>query len=420
MLENATITLSQPDRLGQFRVEAKWSGIEYLDCFNPVNEWRRRTFAENALSAFGWTDASAELVGSVMEAVLDELKKLERSARRDDEVLETPLLREMRFEEVNWLWPERIAFGKLSVIAGDPGLGKSLLTLDIAAHASRGAPWPDESGFAPVTTVLLLSAEDDFTDTIGPRLAAADADFDRIHVTEGVSSGSGESKTVRMVDIAMDLEKLRERLRSLPEPRLMVIDPISAYLGSVSENANAEVRGLLRPLAELAAGTSTAIVLVSHLRKAKGPNLHRIIGSIAFAAVSRTAFVVLKVKEAGYQERRLVPVKSNLSGGHTALRFRIEEHPALRQPRVIWGREEACEAVADPPEERGRPPSLSAEAVARIDARLATGPATFAELRELLGPLAPARRTLYDFIAKRYQWLDKKQGRAHLIGLKSA
>ncbi|MGD9633947.1 MAG: AAA family ATPase [Pirellulales bacterium] len=414
MLENLTILLSKAEQKGQHRVQAKWGGIEYLDCFDPWNEWRRRTFAENALSAFGWTDASAEHVGAVMRAVLDELERIERPEKRMD----SEPMDQMRDDgRTRWLWPGRIALDSLCVIAGDPGLGKSVLSLDIAAHASRGAPWPDESGFAPVTSVLLMSAEDDFVNTIRPRLVAAGADLSRVTALKGIVEGSGKT-LARMLDISQDLEALQDSIEAVPPPRLLVIDPISAYLGAVSENANAEVRSLLRPLAEMAASTETAIVLISHLRKAKGSSLHRIIGSIAFAAVARSALVVQKVKDVGGRDRRLVPVKCNLEVTRKALRFRVEKHPDYPQPQIVWGAEESHDDVSLPQEPQGRPNALTPDEIDALDRCVALGPVTLDDLRERLRDRAPSDMTLKRLVDARYRWLEEKRGRLRLIGVR--
>ncbi len=415
MLENLKISLTKSEHKGQYRIQANWGGIEYLDCFDPWNEWRRRTFAENSLSAFGWTDASMENTAAVMRAVLDELQPMERPEKRMD----SESMDKMRDDGgTRWLWPGRIALDSLCVIAGDPGLGKSVLTLDIAAHASRGAPWPDERGFAPVTSVLLMSAEDDFVNTIRPRLVAAGADLSRVIALKGIVEGR-ENAPSRMLDISQDLEALQDSIEAVPPPRLLVIDPISAYLGAVSENANAEVRSLLRPLAEMAASTETAIVLVSHLRKAKGSSLYRIIGSIAFAAVARSALVVQRVKDVGKQERRLVPVKCNLEVTRTALRFRVEKHPDYPQPQIVWGAEESHDDVALPQEPMGRPNALTPNEISLLDQCVAARRVTLADLREQLGERAPSDDTLRRLIEERYRWLDEKRGHHRLIGLKN-
>jgi archaellum biogenesis ATPase FlaH len=351
---------------------------------------------------------------------LGELRQAEKGRELPEEVVETQSMSEVKANGMKWLWPGRIALGKLCVIAGDPGLGKSLLTLSIAAHASRGAPWPDETASSPLTSVLLLSAEDDFVDTIRPRLVAAGADLERVIAVKGVVSGSGSSKTERMLDIVQDAERLRASIERYPAPRLLVIDPISSFLGAAGENANAEIRKLLQPMTKLAQETETAVILVSHLRKTKGSSLHRIIGSIAFAAIARSAFVVQRIKEPGKQARRLVPVKSNLGGPRTAIRFYVEEHAQSEYPHVVWGKTESHDGLSIPDDQRGRPESINPEVVQLIEARLRKGPATVSELRNLLGDQTPPPRTLYDFINRHYQWLPEKRGRERLLGLRTS
>lgn len=414
MLENLKITLSKAEQRGHYRVLACYCGETSRSTFDPWDESRRRTFAESALITFGWLHPSSEQVSWMMKRVLDELEEVEKPAKRiDSEPLE-----QMRDDGgTRWLWPGRIALDSLCVIAGDPGLGKSVLTLDIAAHASRGAPWPDGSGFAPVTSVLLMSAEDDFVNTIRPRLVAAGADLSRVIALKGIVEGR-ENAPSRMLDISQDLDELQGSIEAVPPPRLLVIDPISAYLGAVSENANAEVRSLLRPLAGMAASTETAIVLVSHLRKAKGSSLHRIIGSIAFAAVARSALVVQRVKDVGGQERRLVPVKCNLEVTRTALRFRVEKHPDYPQPQIVWGAEESHDDVCLPQEPMGRPNVLTPDEIEMLDRCVALGPVTLDDLRQRLADRAPSDMTLRRLVDERYRWLEEKRGRLRLIGMR--
>jgi AAA domain len=417
MADQLSILLSHRDDLGQYRVTVQYGMLDYFDFFNPADEWRRKTFAQNTVAKFGWEE-TAEHIEEIMTAVHSEFLKMERSLVEELDVVR---LSDLRSNGVAWLWPGRIAQGTLCVLAGDPGLGKSLVTLDIAARATRGAAWPDESGVAPVTSVFLMSTEDDYSTTIRPRLEAAGADLERVSAVLGMGSGQGSGRTQRLLDLANDLDHLREKLSRTSEPRLLVVDPVASYLGTTSENANAEIRRLLTPLSALAQETNTAMVLVSHLRKSEGSNLHRIIGSIAFAAIARSAFVVQKVPGAG-EQRRLSPVKSNLGGARTAIYFHLEEHPEhVGQPHVVWGELEP--QLGEQPaanEAGGRPEQLSPEARRRIDARLAEGPATISELRTALGSLAPPQPTLYRYINKYYQWMDEKRGRDKLIILKQS
>ncbi|KKL07141.1 hypothetical protein LCGC14_2588990, partial [marine sediment metagenome] len=177
-------------------------------------------------------------------------------------------LSDVKPEPLTWLWPGRMPLGKVTVISGDPGLGKSVITLDIAARVSKGTAWPDLPDTTnPSGSVILLSAEDDVADTIRPRLDAAEADVSRIAVLEAVrypnpESGAWEKK---MFSLRRDLSALEKAIKKLGDVRLIVIDPITAYLDGTDSHKNADVRGLLAPLSELAAKHKVAVLAVSHL-----------------------------------------------------------------------------------------------------------------------------------------------------------
>ncbi|HTH17370.1 MAG TPA: AAA family ATPase, partial [Magnetospirillum sp.] len=211
----------------------------------------------------------------------------------------TPILISMadvQSRPIEWLWPGRIARGKVTLIAGDPGLGKSFLTLDLAARVSRGSPWPDvPDASAPLGGVVLLSAEDDAEDTIRPRLDAAGADVHCIKLLHAVRHNYRENQKEALFSLATDLPALEAAILAVPDCRLVVIDPITAYLGDTDSHKNAEIRGLIAPLAALAAKHGVAIVCVTHLNKSgSGPAIYRSIGSIAFVAAARAAWAVIK------------------------------------------------------------------------------------------------------------------------------
>ena len=187
-------------------------------------------------------------------------------------------------QQLEWLWPGRIPLGKLTLMCGDPGLGKSFVTLDMAARVSTGDPWPDTSLLRqPAGGVVLFNAEDDLADTIAPRLDRMGADDKRIVAIEGVAVQSQQ----RHFSLEIDLPRLEEVLDDNPDARLVVIDPVSAYCGSVDSHKNADVRGLLAPLANLASRRRVAIVCVTHLSKSGGNKaVYRAMGSLAFAAAA--------------------------------------------------------------------------------------------------------------------------------------
>ncbi len=174
-------------------------------------------------------------------------------------------------EPINWLWPGKIAIGKLTLIAGDPGLGKSMLTVSLAAHVSTGREWPARGGSCPIGDVLFVSAEDDPADTIRPRLDAAGADARRVYIVAGVQSlnAAGEPEQ-RLLSLRKDLAAVEAEVRRRDACRLIVVDPVSAYLDGADSHNNAEVRGLLAPLSELAREVGAAMIAVTHLNKGAG------------------------------------------------------------------------------------------------------------------------------------------------------
>jgi hypothetical protein len=221
-------------------------------------------------------------------------------------------------ELVEWIWPGRIPRGKLTLLIGDPGLGKSFLALDIAARVSRGAVWPD-GGRAPLGAIVLLSAEDGLSDTIRPRLDKLNADVGRIHALTAMR----EAGVDRGFSLETDLERLGTVIESTGAA-LVGIDPLSAYLGDRDSYKDSEIRGLLGPLAALAERTRVAIVAIIHLTKDQQRKaLFRALGSIAFVAAARVVLAIGKDPED--EERRiLVPVKNNLATPSPALAFTLK------------------------------------------------------------------------------------------------
>lgn len=221
-------------------------------------------------------------------------------------------------EAVTWLWPGRLPLGKLSMVVGDPGLGKSFLTLDIASRISRGGAFPDGVP-APLGNVILLTAEDGVADTIRGRVDALDGDPSRIHVLAGVGDPE-KPKSFNLADDVAHLEDAILRTRAC----LVVVDPLSAYLGGVDSHRDADVRGILAPLASMAERNRVAVVCVVHMNKSQQRQaLYRAQGSLAFVAAARAVFGVCE--DQGESGRRLlVPMKMNLAPKPPGLAFRID------------------------------------------------------------------------------------------------
>lgn len=193
---------------------------------------------------------------------------------------------EVPVEEVQWLWYPYIPYGKLTIIHGDPGEGKTTLILQLAALLSRGEPLPCDGPQEPVR-IIYQTAEDGLGDTIKPRLLAGDADCSQIKVID-------ES------DAALTLLDERvEQAISETGARVMILDPVQAYVGAgVDMNRANEVRTVLAQLGRIAEKYKCAMIMVGHLNKAQGAkNQYRGLGSIDFQAAARSVLVVGRVKD---------------------------------------------------------------------------------------------------------------------------
>ncbi len=261
---------------------------------------------------------------------------------------------DIQAKPIRWLWQGRIARGKVSMLAGNPGLGKSQITASMAAIVSIGGIWPVDRTRCEIGNVIILSAEDDAADTIRPRLEAAGADLSRVFILDAVVEGyrADGGEILRAFNLKTDLARLGAMLETIGGAALIVIDPISAYLGDTDSHKNAEIRALLSPLSDLAAKHGAAVVCVSHFNKATGGEaLMRVTGSLAFVAAARAAFIVAKDTE--NEARRLfLPLKNNIGNDQTGLAFTIQSAQVksaaglIETSRVMW-ESEAVTVTAD-------------------------------------------------------------------------
>jgi putative DNA primase/helicase len=240
-------------------------------------------------------------------------------------------------QPVSWLWRDWLALGKLHILAGAPGQGKTTIAVAMAATVTSGGRWPDgsrcERGHA-----LIWSGEDDPADTLLPRLVAAGADKTRVHFVSGTRT-DGE---LQPFDPATDMVQLAEQAARIGNVRLIVVDPVvSAVTGD--SHKNTEVRRALQPLVDLAWAIGAALVGVSHFSKGgQGQDpASRVVGSIAFTAVARVVLVAAKVKgEDGEDRRILARGKSNIGpddGGFEYSIAQVEALPGIQASRIEWG-----------------------------------------------------------------------------------
>lgn len=240
-------------------------------------------------------------------------------------------------EPVQWLWPGWLARGKLAILAGAPGTGKTTTALALAATVTRGAFWPDGNR-AEAGDVLIWSGEDDAADTLLPRLMAAGADRTRVFFVGEVR----EDGEARPFDPATDTTELLQAASKLPALRLILVDPVVSAVAGDSHK-NTEVRRGLQPLVDFAAQAGAALVGITHFSKG-GAGLdpaQRVTGSIAFTAVARVVLACAKVKdEQGNERRILARSKSNIGpddGGFVYTLEQVEALPGIWTSRAVWG-----------------------------------------------------------------------------------
>lgn len=230
---------------------------------------------------------------------------------------------DVKAEAITWLWPGRIALGMLTLVAGDPGLGKSFFSLDMAARVSLGSDWPDNVlTNAPRGGVVILNAEDDVAKVVRPRLDAAGADVSRINFVQAVHDEGAEYD--RQLDLSRDLPALEAAIVQTPDCKLAIIDPLSSYVGLIDAHRSNEVRAVVDPLAKLAAKYGVALLCITHLNKGGGggPAIYRATGSLSFIAAARAGFYVCRDKDRP-DRRLLLPAKNNLANDTLGMAYAI-------------------------------------------------------------------------------------------------
>ena len=226
---------------------------------------------------------------------------------------------EVPVEEVEWLWYPYIPFGKLTIIHGDGGEGKTTLILQLAALLSRGEKLPCDSTEREPIKVIYQTAEDGLGDTIKPRLLADNADCSQIKVIDESEA------TLTMLDERIEKAIVETGARAL------ILDPVQAYIGAkVDMNRANEVRAILSQLGRIAGQYRCAIILVGHLNKAQGnKSNYRGLGSIDFQATARSVLIVGRLKD-NPQIRVMVQDKSSLAPEGEPIAFELGKENGFR------------------------------------------------------------------------------------------
>lgn len=280
---------------------------------------------------------------------------------------------------VSWLWPGRIACGRITVLCGRPGEGKSFATMDWAARVTTGSAWPDGAP-CEAGSVLLVAGEDDLADTIKPRLDAHGAVPTRVYTLRGVSRAGKGGQRIEAAFTLADMPELEATLATMPDCKLLIVDPIGSFIGGkVDVHRDNEVRAVLAPLAALAQRTGVAVLLVAHQRKGAATHADDLVmGSRAFTGIARSVLHLLADPEDD-KRRLLLAGKNNLAEPAPGLAFTFTGTP----PRIEWEHDPVKMTAADvlvAQATSGERRSKLRDAVEWLTEYLASGPRSAADI----------------------------------------
>ena len=232
-------------------------------------------------------------------------------------------------EDIKWVWYPYIPYGKITVVQGDPGEGKTTFILALVALLTKGEPLPEEENKREPINVIYQTAEDGLSDTIKPRLLSVGADCERVIVID-------ESES----ELTMSDERLEEAIKKT-NAKVIVLDPIQAYIGGdVDMHRANEIRPIMKRLAFLAERTGCAVILIGHMNKMGGAkSAYRGLGSIDIRAAVRSVLVVGRVKDEPTL-RIVAHDKSNLAPEGKSIAFELNPDTGF-----IW--KGYCETTVD-------------------------------------------------------------------------
>ncbi len=245
---------------------------------------------------------------------------------------------------LRWLWPNRIALGKVTLFLGPTGAGKSLVTLDMAARVSSGKSWPNAPNEENEPGgVLLLTGDEDLSDTVRPRLEAAGANLDRIQVIDtNDADNTIDAIENQPLTLPENIQAIEDAIKNTPECRLVIIDPLSDYLPQTSPRKQPPLKAILKPLNDLAARTGVAIVAVMPiLQSTSKATMQRAVANLTAQAAPYSVWQLIQEEPPLIQEETppapsplapppqhyLLPVRNNQAPPNTALAFQPQPAP---------------------------------------------------------------------------------------------
>jgi RecA-family ATPase len=289
-----------------------------------------------------------------------------------------------------------VALGRITVLVGRPGEGKSFLTTDMAARVTTGSAWPD-GGPGVDGSAILICAEDDPADTIRPRLDAQGADVRRVHLLSMVRRTAPDGRCCESMFSLADLAALEQALRTHRDCKLVVVDPIGSFLGGGTDShRDSDVRAVLAPVAKLAETYGPAVLVVAHRRKSAGPAADDLtMGSRAFTGIARAVWHLTRDPD-NKNRRLLLSGKNNLAAEGTGLAFTIGGTPATlsweADPVAMTADEAVRQETADRSQDRSSSPRQ--QAVTWLENRLSQGPARVEDIETEAKAAGHAWRTV--------------------------
>ena len=246
-------------------------------------------------------------------------------------------------KRVKWLWPNRVPQGKLTLFVGNPDNGKSMVGTYVTAVTTTGHDWCDETkNTLPASEVFIFASEDDPEDTSVPRLMAAGANLKKVQFTKMISGNPNATENEREMRLDTDIVAIRKALGANPNIRLIIIDPVSNYLGATKMVDEQAVRRVLAPLQSLASETGVAILGIMHLNKKQDlAAIHRIGGAMAFVGVARAVWLFTMDTE-NPKHFHMLPIKKNIGERVGGLKYEIVTKPVkiegedVPEPYVEW------------------------------------------------------------------------------------
>ena len=343
--ESASTETKAPPTTPWLRLDSR-SGLYHVRQIEAANAFRRTDIQlddpelEQKLLGFLESPSGGEDISSTLNArTLADVLKLLRTQGSSGEKVRLRQASDIPMESIQWLWKDWLGQGKLHLLAGQPGTGKTTIAMQMAAIVSTGGNWPDGSQ-AKKGNVLIWSGEDDPKDTLVPRLALAGADLQRINFIGNVFDEQG----TRGFDPAKDLRMLAAELKKIGSLSLLIADPIVSAVSGDSHR-NTEVRRALQPLVDLAEAQNCAVLGITHFSKSNQVRdpLDRVTGSVGFAAVARIVLGTIKQTNVDSEDKRsLIRLKSNIGADRDGYAYTLEQkqvpgHEEISNSKIQWG-----------------------------------------------------------------------------------